>query len=144
MDGANRRTVALLTYFWGEHDARGLAVDVKMNRIYFVSYFRSSVLYIDLNAAGHASGPVRVLFYDYWYFYSPRGLALDDQYVYWNEYMTEKVYRINKFAWDGNVEVVASGMYSPRGMAIKKGNATRDGEYCCIYGRLHLFYWISN
>ena len=122
MDGENRRTVADLSY-----DARGLALDVKTNRIYFVSYYLESLLYIDLDSAGHYQ--VSLLLYDYYLFWSPRGVALDDQFVYWNEYFTENVYRINKTAFDGRLDVVASGFYSPRGMAIKQGNPTQDCEF---------------
>ena len=128
MDGRNRRTIVLLTYIWGEYDALGLSLDVQMNRIYFVSYYLSSLLYIDLDSAGNHS--VQTLRFSHWYFGMPHGVALDDQFVYWNEYWAEKVYRINKTAWDGNLKVVASGMLDPRGMVIKKGNLTRDSEYC--------------
>ena len=122
MDGENRRTVADLSY-----DARGLALDVKTNRIYFVSFYLESLLYIDLDSAGHYQ--VSLLLYDSYLFWSPRGVALDDQFVYWNEYLTENVYRVNKTAFDGRLDVVASGFYSPRGMAIKQGNPTQDCEF---------------
>ena len=132
MDGEARMTVALLKDYWDDaHDSRGLALDAKMNRLYFVSYDLYSLMYIDVDSSGH--GSVRTLLRSSIYFWSPRGIALDDQFVYWNEYITENVYRINKTRYDGLFEVIASGIYSPRGMVIKKGNATRQGEYNCYY-----------
>lgn len=132
MDGENQKVVAVLTYYYGFFDARGLAMDIQMNRIYFVSYWFEGLLYVDLNAGGKGNGPVQVLFMDYSfdhdYFLDPRGLALDDQYVYWNEYWNEKVYRINKTAFDGDLAVVASGMFSPRGMTVVKGKPNASGE----------------
>ena len=128
MDGQNRRTVAVLEHeWWGQHDARGLALDVETNRLYFVSFYLSSLLYIDLNSTGNVS--VETLFEDYLYLWSPRGVALDDQFVYWNEYWTENVYRINKTTWDGRLDVIASRLYSPRGMVVKKGNPMRESKY---------------
>ena len=127
MDGENRRTVADLSYWAGSYDARGLALDVKTNRIYFVSYYLERLLYIDLDSAGH--NQVNLLLEDSVVLYSPRGVALDDQFVYWNEFWTENVYRINKTAFDGRLDVVASGFYSPRGMAIKLGNPSQDCEF---------------
>ena len=130
MDGGNRSTIALLRDSRNNtYDAQGLALDIPMNRIYFVSKTLYSLLYIDLNSAGN--GSVQTLFSNQNYFKAARDVALDDQFVYWNEYWTEKVYRINKTAWDGRVEVVVSGLFSPRGMVIKKGNPIRDGE-CSI------------
>ena len=130
MDGGNRSTIALLRDSRNNtYDAQGLALDIPMNRIYFVSKTLYSLLYIDLDSAG--SGSVQTLFSNQNRCKEPRDVALDDQFVYWNEYWTEKVYRINKTAWDGRVEVVVSGLFSPRGMAIKKGNPSRDSE-CSI------------
>ena len=126
MDGENRTTVALLVAFRGEYDAQGLALDIEMNRIYFVSYFMETLYYVDLESAPR--GVVQELFYSSTYLYVPRGVELDEQFVYWNDYWTENIYRINKTAFDGRLEVIASGLFSPRGMAIKKGNLTHS-EY---------------
>ena len=128
MDGENRSTVALLIYDYNNtYDARGLALDIQMNRIYFVSYASFSLHYFDLDSAG--DGSVQTLFRHWYYVFSPRGIALDDQFVYWNEFWSEKVYRINKTAFDGRLEVIASGIYSPRGMVVNKGTPIRDSEY---------------
>ena len=64
MDGENQKVVAVLTYYFS-YDARGLAMDIQMNRIYFVSYWFEGLLYVDLNAGGKGNGPVQVLFMDY-------------------------------------------------------------------------------
>ena len=64
----------------------------------------------------------------YFYFDEPHGVALDDQFVYWNEYYEEKVFRMNKTA-GGNIETVAAGIYSPFGLAVKKGTPTRNSKY---------------
>ena len=61
MDGGNRSTIALLRDSRNNtYDARGLALDIPMNRIYFVSKTLYSLLYIDLDSAG--SGSVQTLF----------------------------------------------------------------------------------
>ena len=142
MDGKYRRTVvSLVTYYGYTYDARGLALDIEMNRIYFVSYYLETLYYVDLTSASR--GVVRELFYSRTYLYAPRGVEVDDQFVYWNDYWTENVYRINKTAFDNRLEVVASGPYSPRGMAIKKGNLERHSEYQYhMYIILEISYFI--
>ena len=129
MDGENRTAVAsLVHYWWGyEYDARGLALDIEKNRIYFVSYYLETLCYVDLESS--ARGVVQRLFYSSTYLYAPRGVEVDDQFVYWNDFWTEKVYRINKTAFDNRLEVIATGLYSPRGMAVKKGIPQTDSEY---------------
>ena len=127
MDGQFRRVVAHLIDSYGLYDAQGLALDVETNRIYFVSYWLSSLLYVDLNLPG--LGVPQTLLTDFYLFWVPRDVEVDDQFVYWNEYIFENVYRINKTEFDGNLEIIASGMYSPRGMAIKKGEPEPHCEY---------------
>ena len=128
MDGSNRRNITLLRYFFGLYDALGLALDVQTNRLYFVSYFLSGLFYIDLNSSGSQSIPQSLL-QSFFYFDVPHGVALDDQFVYWNEYYEEKVFRMNKTVAGGNIETVAAGIYSPFGLAVKKGNSTRNSKY---------------
>ena len=127
MDGSNRRNIALLRYSFGEYDALGLALDVQMNRLYFVSYVLYGLFYIDLDSSGSPSIPQSLL-QSFFYFDVPHGVALDDQFVYWNEYYEEKVFRMNKTA-GGNIETVAAGIYSPFGLAVKKGTPTRNSKY---------------
>ena len=127
MDGSNRRNIALLRYSFGEYDALGLALDVQMNRLYFVSYFLYGLFYIDLDSSGNPSSPQSLL-QSFFYFDVPHGVALDDQFVYWNEYYEEKVYRMNKTV-ASNIEDVAAGIYSPFGLAVKKGTPTRNSKY---------------
>ena len=127
MDGSNRRNITFLRYSFGRY-ALGLALDVQMNRLYFVSYFSYGLFYIDLNSPGNQSIPQSLL-QSFFYFDVPHGVALDDQFVYWNEYYEEKVFRMNKTVAGGNVETVAAGIYSPFGLAVKKGNATRNSKY---------------
>ena len=127
MDGSNRRNIALLRYSFGEYDALGLALDVQMNRLYFVSYVLYGLFYIDLDSSGSPSIPLSLL-QSFFYFDVPHGVALDDQFVYWNEYYEEKVFRMNKTA-GGNIETVAAGIYSPFGLAVKKGTPTRNSKY---------------
>lgn len=131
MDGSNRRNIALLRHSFGQHDALGLALDVKMNRLYFVSYSLYGLFYIDLDSAGSPYIPQSLL-QSFFYFDVPHGVALDDQFVYWNEYYEEKVYRMNKTVAGGNIETVAAGIYSPYGLAVKKGTPTRNSKYKSI------------
>ena len=127
MDGSNRRNITLLRDSYGEYDALGLALDVQMNRLYFVSYILYGLFYIDLDSSGSPSIPLSLL-RSFFYFDVPHGVALDDQFVYWNEYYEEKVYRMNKTV-AGNIEDVAAGIYSPFGLAVKKGTPTRNSKY---------------
>ena len=128
MDGSNRRNITLLRYFFGRYDALGLALDVQMNRLYFVSYVLYGLFYIDLDSSGSPSIPLSLL-QSFFYFDVPHGVVLDDQFVYWNEYYEEKVYRMNKTVAGGNIETVAAGIYSPFGLAVKKGTPTRNSKY---------------
>lgn len=128
MDGSNRRNITLLRDSFGRYDALGLALDAQMNRLYFVSYFLSGLFYIDLNSTGSPSIP-QTLLQSFFHLYVPHGVALDDQFVYWNEYYEEKVYRVNKTVAGGNIETVAAGIYSPFGLAVKKGTPTRNSKY---------------
>ena len=129
LDGSNRRVIAQLgvTSYGASVDAKGLTLDVAMNRLYFVTYHLYSVLYIDL---GSQYSTVRTLIRNFWYFYGPFGIAVDDQYVYWTEYIVfGYVFRTSKTIHDDDVEVVIHGTYDPRGIAVKKGNFTRDSKY---------------
>ena len=124
MDGSNRSPVADLG--GSLVDARGLTLDVAMNRLYFVSYHKYSLFYIDLSSANHT---VETLIQNYFLFYGPFGIAVDDEYVYWTEYIfTGYVFRANKTSYDGDFEIVLHATYDPRGIAVKKGIITRDSE----------------
>ena len=128
LDGSNRRTIADLgkTFYGALVDAKGLTLDVDMNRLYFVSYHLYSLLYIDLNYRPYT---VQTLIEDYWRFYGPFGIAQDDQYVYWTEYYVfGVVFRASKTAPYDDFDVELHGTYDPRGIAVKKGNFTQS-EY---------------
>lgn len=137
LDGSNRRTIVSLgeSIFDDTIDARGLTLDIPMNRIYFVSYVTSSLRYIDLGSGDYSVQEVIKSFY---LFYDPFGIAVDDQYVYWSEYSWFGwVFRINKTDYD-DISVLLHGLYDPRGLAVKKGIYTRDSEYlfcteCTLY-----------
>ena len=91
MDGSYRKKVAVLINSYGSpYDARGMALDTKQNRIYFVSYQLSSLRYVNLDSAGN--GAVHELFTDHDYLWVPRAVAVDDQFAYWNEWWEEKVF----------------------------------------------------
>ena len=128
MDGSNRRSIADLgkTWYGSLVDARGLTLDVAMNRLYFVSYHKYSLFYIDL---GNQPYTVQTLIQNFWFFYGPFGIAVDDQYVYWTEHLVfGRVFRTSKTVHDDDVGTVIHGTYDPRGIAIKKGNFTQKSE----------------
>lgn len=128
LDGSNRRTIADLGETWYEAviDARGLTLDVDMNRLYFVSYHLYSLLYIDLNSRPYI---VQTLIEHFWFFYGPFGIAQDDQYVYWTEHLVYgMVFRASKTAPYEDFDIALYGTYDPRGIAVKKGNFTQS-EY---------------
>ena len=132
LDGSNRRKVTELgvTWYGATIDAKGLTLDVDNNRLYFVSYHLYSLLYIDLSSTQLRLRPVHTLIQQFWYFYGPFGIAVDDQYVYWTEYIVYGyVFRRSKNLHDDDVEVVISGTYEPKGIAVKKGNFTQDSKY---------------
>ena len=137
LDGSNRLVIAELgvTWYGATIDAKGLTVDVDNNRLYFVSYHLYSLLHIDLSSTQLHLRQVETLIEQFWYFYGPFGIAVDDQYVYWTEYMVYgHVFRRSKNVHDDNVEVVVSGTYEPKGIAVKKGNFTQNSKYfCCKY-----------
>ena len=129
MDGKFRRKAVNLTDRLGnQYDAQGLALDVKTNRLYFASYWAYRLMYVDLNSPEEHPVPQN-LFTSWWHFLVPRDVEVDDEFVYWNEYIFENVYRINKTAFDGNLDIIAHGMYSPRGMVIKKGHPKPQSKY---------------
>ena len=128
LDGLNRRIIASLgeTYYGSTIDARGLTLDHEMNRLYFVSYFEYALLYIDLDSGSHS---VQVMLRNFLLFLDPFGVAVDDKYVYWNEYsFFGWVFRINKND-TSDYDLFLHGLYDPRGLAVKKGNYTRKSEY---------------
>ena len=128
LDGLNRRIIASLgeTYYGSTIDARGLTLDHEMNRLYFVSYFEYALLYIDLDSGSHS---VQVMLRNFLFFWDPFGVAVDDKYVYWNEYsLFGWVFRINKND-TSDFDLFLHGLYDPRGLAVKKGNYTRKSEY---------------
>ena len=132
MDGSNRSTIAELgvTFYEATIDARGLTLDVPMNRIYFVSFHEYSLFYIDLDSAIYT---VQTLIQSFWHFFLPYGIAVDDDYVYWTEHLAYGyVFRLNKTANDSFVEAVIQGTYDPRGIAVKKGKFTRDCKYFLV------------
>ena len=129
MDGSNRSIIAELgvTIYGDTVDARGLTLDKAMNRIYFVSFHEYSLFYIDLDSANYT---VQTLIQSFWLFFSPYGVAVDEDYVYWTEHFVYGyVFRLNKTAKDGFVEAVIKGTYDPRGVAVKQGKFTRDSKY---------------
>lgn len=137
LDGSKKRVIAELgeTWYGASVDAKGLTLDVATNRLYFVSYHLYSLLYIDLSSTRLHLRKVQTLIRNFWYFYGPFGIAVDDKYVYWTEYIVfGYVFRTSKTIRDDDVEVVIHGTYDPRGIAVKKGNFTRDSKYfCCKY-----------
>ena len=132
LDGSNRRVIAELgvTVYGSTIDAKGLTLDIDTNRLYFVSYHLYSLLYIDLSSTQLQLLRVETLNQHFWYFYGPYGIAVDDQYVYWSEYIVfGYVFRTSKTLYDDNVDVVVQGSYHPQGIAVKKGNFTQDSKY---------------
>ena len=133
LDGSNRRKVTELgvNFFGDVIDAKGLTLDVDNNRLYFVSYHLYSLLYIDLSSTQLRLRPVHTLIRQFWLFYGPYGIAVDDEYVYWSENLVYGyVFRRSKNVHDGDVRVVVSGTYEPKGIAVKKGNFTQNSKYC--------------
>ena len=153
LDGLNRRIIASLgeTYYGSPIDARGLTLDHEMNRLYFVSYFKYALLYIDLDSGSHS---VQVMLRNFFLFFNPFGVAVDDKYVYWNEYsLFGWVFRINKND-TSDVDGFLHGLYDPRGLAVKKGNYTRKSEYTFkkfnlpfrtqpIYIYIYIFFFLT-
>ena len=132
LDGSNRNIIAKLglTIYGDSIDAKGLTLDVAMNRLYFVSFHEYSLLYIDLDSANYT---VQTLIRNFWYFYFPFGIAVDDEYVYWTEHVAYGyVFRSNKTANDAEVVPVLRGTYDPRGIAVKKGKFSRDSK-CLLF-----------
>ena len=132
LDGSNRRVIAELGVIWygATIDAIGLTLDIDTNRLYFVSYHLYSLLYIDLSSTQLHLRQVQTLIQQFWYFYGPFGIAVDDQYVYWTEYIAfGYVFRTSKNIHDGDVEVVVQGTYHPQGIAVNKGNFTQESKY---------------
>ena len=114
------------TWYGAVIDAKGLTLDVDMNRLYFVSYHLYSLLYIDLNYRPYT---VQTLIQHFWFFYGPFGIAQDDQYVYWTEHLVfGMVFRASKTAPYEDLDIALHGTYDPRGIAVKKGNFTQS-EY---------------
>ena len=133
LDGSNRRVIAELgvTVYGATIDAKGLTLDIDTNRLYFVSYHLYSLLYIDLSSTQLRLRPVHTLIQQFWLFYGPYGIAVDDEYVYWSENLVYGyVFRRSKNVHDGDVGVVVSGTYEPKGIAVKKGNFTQNSKYC--------------
>ena len=125
LDGSNRKIIALLVTYYGHYDAQSLAVDVAQNRVYFVSRYNIGIFYVDLNAG---DGYVHGLFVDFFFTFYPFGIALDDDYVYWNDYYREAVFRTKKNI-SSRIETVVSGLFYPRGMYVYKENATRNSKF---------------
>ena len=143
LDGSNRRKVTELgtTFFGDPIDAKGLTLDVDNNRLYFVSYHLYALLYIDLSSTQLRLRPVHTLIQQFWYFYGPFGIAVDDQYVYWTEYLAfGYVFRRSKNLHDDGVEVIVSGTYEPKGIAVKKGNLTPNRKYCISFVNVDLSF----
>ena len=133
LDGSNRRVIAELgvTVYGATIDAKGLTLDIDTNRLYFVSYHLYSLLYIDLSSTQLQLLRVETLNQNFWAFYGPYGIAVDDEYVYWSENLVYGyVFRRSKNVHDGDVRVVVSGTYEPKGIAVKKGNFTQNSKYC--------------
>ena len=133
LDGANQQTIASLRSYY--YNAKGLALDVKMNRLYFVTLYRASVSYIDLDSSNHS---VQTLIRFSYYHYSPFAIDVDEHYVYvttsgWWWYGGGKVIRANKTRGDGLLQTSVSGLYHPRGIAVQTGNTTLNREYTNRY-----------
>ena len=133
MDGANRETIASLSGY--SYGVQGLALDVGMNRIYFITRYRSrGVSYINLNSSSRSVETLARLYYDLPYYGYPHGIAVDGQYVYFSyrrSYYSRKgkVYRINKTRGGGHLETVVLGLSYPRGIAVQGGKTKRKSEY---------------
>ena len=127
LDGSNRKIIAFLvtSFSHRDYDAQSLAVDVAQNRVYFVSRYNIGIFYVDLNAG---DGNVHELFVDFFFVLYPFGIALDDDYVYWNDYFREAVFRTKKNN-SSRIETVVSGLFYPRGMYLYKENATRNSKF---------------
>ena len=146
LDGSNRRKVTELgvNFFGDVIDAKGLTLDVDNNRLYFVSYHLYSLLYIDLSSTQLRLRPVHTLIRQFWLFYGPYGIAVDDEYVYWSENLVYGyVFRRSKNVHDGDVRVVVSGTYEPKGIAVKKGNFTQNSKYCISVINIDLSFWYT-
>lgn len=131
LDGDKRSKVALLidAKYGYAYSARGLALDKETNRIYFVSY--SKLLYVDLDSNGN--GTVQELYSSSYYLANPRAVAVDDQFVYWNDYWREKVFRINKTTYGRlQPDAIATGLFSPRGIVVKSGDPKPIRKYISI------------
>ena len=133
LDGANRETIVSLNGY--SYGVQGLALDVGMNRIYFITRYGSrSVSYINLNSSNRSVETLARLYYDLPYYGYSYGIAVEGQYIYfsyrWSYYSREgKVYRINKTRGDGHLETVVLGLSYPRGIAVQGGKTTRKSEY---------------
>ena len=141
MDGANQEIIA-------SHLGRvyGVALDAKLNQIYFIrGTYYGSIFYIDIDNVNRSVKTLIV------HTRPRRGIAFDDQYVYfatWNEVVrTKKNGRFN-----GTVEIIAKGLGTPLGIAILKGNTSRKSEYVCCHIRKinsehsckHFNFWQQN
>jgi len=124
MDGANQEIIA-------SHLGRvyGVALDVKLNQIYFIrGTYYGSIFYIDIDNVNRSVKTLIV------HTRPRRGIAVDDQYVYfgtWNGVVrTKKNGRFN-----GTVEIIAKGLGTPLGITILKGNTSTRSEYVCCHIR---------
>jgi len=134
MDGQNRRTLALLKRYGDElYYGLGLALDIQLNRIYFVGqsdypyalpiFYWEAIFYIDL---GLEKLSVQMM-EEVWSF-KPIGLAVDDQYIYWGGTHDRARYSF-VFRRDldgGGLELVLNEVKNPRGIVVQKGNITRN------------------
>lgn len=126
MDGTNRFTLLRSRYY----DPQGVAMDIQRNGLFFASREQSSIFYMTL---GHRTiqrllkmppGTGR-----------PVGIAVDDHYVYWStgyqgNARPPQIYRTNKTRINGQVKSVLRGLKDPIGIAVHKGNTTRDSKFC--------------
>ena len=127
LDGSNRATIALgNTSFDRPFDALYITLDVPFNRIYFVSYDKSAIFYIDLDSGNNS---IHTVLQNVFLFFQPHGIAVDDQYLYWGEtFWYAMVLRVNKTNY-ADVSVEVSGLHGQRGIVVKKGRYEQESKY---------------
>ena len=114
MDGSSQRTVITLSGYWYYYGPNSVALDIEMNRLYWLGYHDVVISYTDLD---NMDGIGHTLVSHYDYLWSPLGLALDADHVYWTDTSEDVVMRANKHT-GGDLTVLASNLYRPRGISV--------------------------